>query len=707
MLEAPLNQLIEELATVVGIKPEYHDVWGIRHRVTLSTKEVILREMGFSVDDPETLRAELQTYRQRRVLRGIEPVYVFLEEELPREIEVYVKDGVTTLEVTITLESGETITQRWSVDALKEGQIQPPYRAILLPIPSLPLGYHHLQIGHDTGRSLRAYLIVTPPKAYLPEKRQTCICLNLYALVSERNQGIGDLTDLKDLMAWASKHLRVDMVGINPLHYISNRHPYGCSPYNPISRLYRNPIYIDLLKVQEVRDSERIGLILEGLTERIKQSRSSPLIDYEGVYHIKKMVLEVAFEEFYENHYLKDTQRAEDFRRYLEREGDLLRAFALFLCLDEDFRREGIHGWRHWPEAFQDPHSEETEAYARKNQYRILFHQYLQYLIQEQWNDLFSTGTGLYTDLALGTSSDGFETWYWRDLYAEGLRLGAPPDEFNPKGQDWGFPPPLPDKLRDSGYRPFVETLRRNMAEGGAIRIDHALGLYRLFLIPDGGAPSEGAYLRYPLEEMLRVICLESHRQKTVVVAEDLGTVPEGLREALGRYGILSFKVLYFEKDSSGEFIHPSAYPELTAVSVTTHDLPTLRGYLSFRDIEVKEKLDLYPDPDLRDRDRTQRIADIERLIRILQEEDLLRGWPRLPERQALEETIRAVYRLLRKAPAIFLIVNLDDLLLILDQQNLPGTVDEYPNWRQRLPYDIEEIKRKLTLIWPYEEDQF
>jgi 4-alpha-glucanotransferase len=553
--------------------------------------------------------------------------------------------------------------------------------------------------------------IVAPERCYLPPKlhgqgRTWGLSVNLYALRSARNHGIGDLTDLKNVVEWVGGKLGGGFVAVNPLHAISNQMPYGISPYSPVSRLYTNLIYLDIEGVEDVRRSSRVRSIMEGSGYRneMKRLKESDLIDYEGVFRLKRKVLRAAFQFYLEEHHERKTHRSRRFREFMRTEGALLDTYATYMALDEHFREVGLFYWKGWPGGYQSPDSDEVQDFRDRQSEKILFHKYLQWIVHEQLQDVITKAAelgmviGIYRDLAVGSTSGGSDVWSSQRVFATGMDVGAPPDDFSPMGQKWGFPPLIPERMREEGYKSFIQLIRKNLSCGGALRIDHALGLFRLFWIPEGMHPEEGGYVRYPHEDLLRIIALESVRNRAVVIAEDLGTIGDEVRETLKRFGMLSFRLFYFEKDyETDEFLPPRAYPELAIVSTTTHDLPTLSGFWAGRDISVKRDLGRYPDDEAFQRDLKKRDHDRKEVLRALGRAHLL-SWEGSTNvqgcREMTDELRLSIYRYLGLTPSKLLIVNLDDITSIVDQQNLPGTIDEYPNWRQKIPFDLESMMK-------------
>jgi len=509
----------------------------------------------------------------------------------------------------------------------KEKRIDPEVRAALAKAMGPVRKAHKLQIP--------------PGHCYRPEvleqKRLWGFMVQLYGVRSERNWGIGDFTDLKKLAEIAAG-LGAGVIGVNPLHATQG------SPYSPSSRHALNVLYIDVEAVPGFEKSEK-------LRHRLRALREAELVDYEGVRRVKLEALERIFQ--------KTRPKAEPTE------------FALFEALREKYGG----GWMNWPKEFQDPGSPKVKAFGKTNAKRVTFHAWLQQLARRQLDEAqrhmheLGMPLGLYVDLALGADRGGAEVWADQDAFAS-ASCGAPPDEFNPRGQDWGLPPYSPRALRAKGYRPFVELLRANMPEGGALRMDHVMALSRLWWIPQGAKAERGGYVHYPFGELLAVLAAESRRARCLVIGEDLGTVPAELRTALNQAGVLSYRPLLFEKDAKGESAPPEAYPRDALVSVSTHDLPTWRGYWDASDLKLRDQLGL--------------TVDFARELG-LREED-----KRKLERAGLSPSSAAAHAFIARTPAKLAMVQPEDLFELAEQANLPGTVDQHPNWRRKLPLALE-----------------
>lgn len=560
----------------------------------------------------------------------------------------------------------------------------------------LPHGYHRLQLLADGQPLAETVLVIAPASAFLPEAlreggRIWGIALQLYALRSARNWGIGDFTDLVDLIPRAAA-AGASLIGLNPLHALFPADPERASPYSPSSRDFLNTLYIDPETVADFAECEPARRLCQSpeFAEKLDALRNAPLIDYSGVAAQKHAILHLLHRSFRSLHLAReDDPRALEFRAFQRRRGAALRLFALFHALQETLSENGeIRGWPQWPEALRDPHSPEVEEFARSNEVRVEFHEYLQWQAALQLEACAARArnaqmpVGLYLDIAIGADSSSASTWTNPPYWVRGWSIGAPPDDWNATGQNWGLPPPHPLVMRKDAYAGFRAMLRANMEQAGAIRLDHVLGLMRLFFIPHGAAPPDGAYVHYPLEELLSILALESERNRCLVVGEDLGTVPEGLSETLNGAGLLSYRLLYFERDADGRFRPPEAWARCAIAAVTTHDLPTLAGYWAGADIALKADLRLIPDKDAVQLAIEERETSKRALLEAVS----------LPDWTSADPPIDGVHRFLARTRSMIAMIHLEDLLNVRDQVNMPGTTVEHPNWRRKLPLDLPAI---------------
>jgi 4-alpha-glucanotransferase len=547
---------------------------------------------------------------------------------------------------------------------------------------------------------LRAYL---PP--VLEQGRSWGFAVNLYALRSRRNWGIGDFTDLRDFVRFAAS-TGAGIVGTSPLHALHYAEPEAASPYSPSSRYFRNPIYIDVEAIQEFgSDAPRAAKLRERVRSQpfsrsLRELREASAVAYARVAKLKWWALERAYA------IPRSAQRAADFAAFVERGGERLERFAIHEALADHFARTAAtRGWLEWPSEYRDAASTAVRDWAARRRRRVDYFKYLQWIVDEQLGavarDARALEIGLYLDVAVGVDSNGADVWHDPGAYVSDETVGAPPDQFGPLGQNWGLPPITPESLLRDGGTAFGDLLARNMAHAGALRLDHVMALMRLFRIPRGKTPAEGAYVAYPFEELLAVACAESVRARCLIVGEDLGNVPEGFRERMARQSILSYRVLLFEREADGSFKPPDCYPALGLATATTHDLPPIAGWSVARDIDIWDRTGLMP-ADWSQSARAARRVDVSRLLEALHRSGELNGAAfeaahrtvdaRSEDPASYDELVRAVYRYLAKTPSRLVLVALDDALAEFDQVNLPGTFFEYPNWRRKNAFDLERI---------------
>jgi 4-alpha-glucanotransferase/(1->4)-alpha-D-glucan 1-alpha-D-glucosylmutase len=678
------HERLERLAARWGIEPTYIDVWGRAQRAPDSTLLALLRAMGAAPEAVEAQDTLAPMLPPAVVLRGATPP---LRIPLARPCR-------RPLAWCLVAENG----------AIHTGTLLPSATELVIAA-DLGHGYHRLILAEGE-REAATTLILAPRRCYCPpalagDGRLWGPAVQLYGLRSARNWGIGDFTDLAAVVdAWGAAG--AGLVGVNPLHALFPADPAKASPYSPSSRLFRNLLYLDVEAIADFAECEaaRSRVATPGFQARLAALRAAELVDYPGVAAAKFEILELLHAHFREHHLACGSPRAEDFRRYRQDAGAVLSRHALFEALQAHFLRAdpALWGWPVWPAAYRDPDSAAVRRFAEEHAERVGFFEYLQWQAELQVAAAASRAArlgcalGLYQDLAVSVDPGGAEAWAGQRRYAVGASVGAPPDEYNPGGQDWGLPPPNPQALLAAGYAPFIATLRANMRHAGALRIDHVMGLAHLFWVPAGATPAEGAYVRYPLDALLGVLALESQRERCLVVGEDLGTVPEALRAALAEAGVLSYRVLYFERGPGGEFTAPDDYLHDAVVTPTTHDLPTLAGWWEGRDLAVRAELGLYPDEAQHQAQVAERAADRARLLAALAREGRLPASLAADPAQMSPALARAIFGYLAATPSALLVLPLEDVAGEREQANLPGTVDQHPNWRRKLALAVEEM---------------
>jgi 4-alpha-glucanotransferase len=661
---------LRELADRVGILPEYVDQTGTAVRRTPdATRVAILRAMGLDVSDDARARDALAELEARERAAPLDPVRVRLRGSLGTgraglRVPAGVRDEVAWT-ATLTTENGDVHGAQGRSVPDRKGQI-----ALELGVVP-PEGYHRLEVSLAAGgveHAATQTLIVVPP-ACRKVSRVFGIFANLYTLRSAGDWGIGDLSTLAALLEWTAAE-GGDFVGINPLHALRNR-GWEISPYSPVSRLYRNPIYLDP------------GAALPELRAERDALRATDRVEYERVIALKRRALEPLHAA---------GAASDDFCGYVEAEGEPLDRFATFEALADHF---GHGDWRRWPHPYRDPRSAEVAAFRREHEREVDFHRWLQFRLDRQLGEAAERGRraglriGLYQDLAIGTSACGADIWANPHLFVEGLSIGAPPDEYSASGQNWGLPPLDPRALREGRYEFWVRLLRASLRHAGALRIDHVMGLFRQFWIPEGASGTEGAYVRFPADDLLGILVLEARRHGAVVVGEDLGTVPPEVPPALRRRGILSSRVFYFEQ-RDGRFRPASGYEPASLATANTHDMPPLAGFWSGRDIERRREAGEVVGDEAVERARRDRERVKGAMLERLAAEGLL---PAAAEPATGAELRGAVHAFLCKTPAAMVGLNLDDLVGEAEPVNLPGVpCDRFPSWTRRLATPVEAL---------------
>jgi len=713
---ADLSEALRRAAALWLVDPGYWDVWGRYHEASTEVIRAILASLGVPVGSLEELNQALEERLWRQWSTLAAPVEVSGQ---PASVILHLPEERRSarLRAELILESGERRSievDLHGLEPLRSAQLRGRrFVEMQAPLGELPLGRHQAVVrleGDGPPAEARLELIVTPPRAYLPPplelgERRAGLSISLYGLRSERNWGCGDFTDLERLAAWLGSRVRASFILLNPLHAIHNRHPFNTSPYLPNSVFYRNFIYLDVERIEDFRACAWARALRAGprVSAAIRQAREARYVDYELVARLKRVFLKLAFRQFLRER-RREAERAAAFDGFVEAEGELLDRFATYCALDEWLHRRdrSVWSWPEWPAEYQDPESEAVRRFARFHWRSVLFHKYVQWQISlqleraQQAARAAGLSLGLMHDLALATDRFGSDLWAHRCFFISGCRVGAPPDEFSPRGQDWGFPPPNAERHREDGYRLFQETIRRCARHGGALRIDHVMRFFRLFWIPDGKTPAEGTYVRDRSEDLLRILALESVRHQIVLVGEDLGTVEPEVRQSLDRFGILGYRVFYFEKNARGEFRRPEEYPVPVLVSSTTHDLPTLAGFWTGRDIEARREAGVFPDENSYRRALADRRRDKQQMLDLLRSLGLVpadtpASADQIPELTG--ELHNAVIGFLTLTPSLLLAINQEDLTKDPEQQNLPGTTAQYPNWRHKMRYSLEELE--------------
>jgi 4-alpha-glucanotransferase len=596
-----------------GIDAVYKDAAGNQQAVSQESIDAIRSSIGRPPEAPQSLFDE-----PVKVVRRGEPI------GLPSPAELRLEDGTVM-----------GVRDRLPVD--------------------LPVGYHDLA---PTGVSTSTKLIIVPRHCHLPsDLRIWGWSAQVYATRSHESWGMGDLADLRRLTEWAQSG-GAGMVLINPLNAVLPVLPQEASPYSPSSRRYRNPLY---LRIEGVPGVERIEGDLRRLAARAQALNEERNIDRDRVYQLKLDALSKVWKCF---------RGDADFDAFQLDQGPSLDQFAVFNALVERYGAD----WQRWPIGYRRPDAPDIERFAQEHADRLRFHKWLQWLLDRQLQHA-AEPVALMQDLPVGFSPQGADAWAWQDLLALDMTIGAPPDLYNKVGQDWGLPPFIPHKLRTAAYEPFIQTVRAAMRHTGGLRIDHVMGLFRLWWVPQGSRPKQGAYVRYRADELLGIIALESERAGAIVVGEDLGTVEEGVREQMAECNMLSYRLLWFEEEA------PTEYPEKALAAITTHDLPTLAGIWTGVDLELQRRSGLDPDRAAAENFRQKLVQT-----------------SGVDPRADLETAFIHTFEQLAAAPSVIVMAMMEAACLTPERPNMPGAEGKYPNWSLGLPRLLEEIE---TAAWP------
>ncbi|ARB83011.1 MULTISPECIES: 4-alpha-glucanotransferase [Yersinia] len=670
---------LDQAATLAGIAASYINAHGKPQAILPETKQQLLAAMGrtYVPQDTQTESAPL-------------PVVKVFTFGSPMQLPMA---GSGDYHWQLQTEKGE----------LHQGRISAK-KTLTLP-SSLPQGYHRLILEQGL-QQWQCSIIVAPKRCYEPDallagKKLWGACVQLYTLRSEHNWGIGDFGDLSQMLEQVGERGGA-FIGLNPIHALYPANPQSASPYSPSSRRWLNVVYIDVNRVDEFQHSEAAQLWWhQPETQQVlAEVRANEWVDYPQVMQLKLMALRLAFPLFTARK-AKDA-RMQAFHQFVEQGGRSLHQQAAFDALHAHLSAQDpmMWGWPVWPEKYRDGHSTAVADFCREYASDVTFYLWLQWLAATQFDSCFRNSQsrkmpiGLYRDLAVGVAEGGAETWCDRELYCLKASVGAPPDILGPLGQNWGLPPMDPHVMVARAYQPFIDLLRANMTSCGALRIDHVMALLRLWWIPYGQTAAQGAYVKYPVDDLLAILALESQRHHCMVIGEDLGTVPVEIVAKLRDSGVYSYKVLYFEHDSENTFRAPQSYPAQAMATITTHDLPTLRGYWQSDDLTLGNKLGLYPDQQI----LKQLYLDRERAKQGLLEG--LHHYGCLPKRVGHKASLlsmspvlnRGLQRYVADSASALLGLQPEDWLDMATPVNIPGTSEEYPNWRRKLTTTLEEM---------------
>jgi 4-alpha-glucanotransferase len=707
------SSLLEQLVEYRGIESNYNDAWGRPTTINPATKSKLLSAMGYQVSDPDLLQQQVQDSNNKTWLSVLNPVQVLrIEEHLQITLRLPIELVTDEYVAQIETELGEVLQHRFvPIDGqlVNVAHIEDiEFQEYLIDIPiDLPLGYHNLSlvIDDDVLGSMR--LIIAPsscfkPKELIQGQKVWGLSVQLYCLRSDNNWGVGDFSDLSYLIEKVAKQ-GAQFVGLNPIHALYPANANACSPYGPSSRRWLNFIYIDVTALDGYQTASTQAIINDvDFQQKLQKARATDLVDYELVTELKLHALEKIFEYQNSQYLSKNTKLSKAFKAFVAEGGDSLQTLAVYDALQESLATQDkpSWGWPVFPKELSDFHSPAVKTFTKKHAKRVKFFLWLQWqaaLQLEMANQVAQKNAmliGLYRDLAVGVSEGSAEIWGNKDLYCTDASIGAPPDILGPLGQNWGLPPMDPEKLYQQQYQPIIELFDSNMRATGALRIDHVMALLRLWWVVNGDNAKLGGYVYYPVDDLLAILALESHRHQSLVIGEDLGTVPDEIRIKLADNGVYSYRVFFFEQAKDGGFFSPSHYPEQSMSTLTTHDMPTLTGYWHCHDLELGKELGLYPTEEILNSLYTSRHADKQSIL------DTLHGHHSVNDEVGSDVHNVGMSKALNFGMQLhmaggsseLLSLQLEDWLEMDKPVNIPGTFNEYPNWRRKLTRNLQDI---------------
>ncbi|MEZ9902324.1 4-alpha-glucanotransferase [Vibrio breoganii] len=699
---------LKKVAEMARIADSYVSAWGDQASVEDETIERLLAALGYDTSSDEALLKSAEKMHKKEVLA---PVLVVRDDE-PVEVELNLGVSARESEFAWRLETeqGEVLEGYLQSQIVRDERKEGGPLVFALPA-EIKWGYHKLIVTRKRRKAPYEMTLIVTPKACFKQsdiengKKLWGPSIQLYTLRTPHNWGIGDFGDLKQLVGDIAAR-GGDFVGLNPIHSLFPANPEGASPYSPSSRRWLNIMYIDVSSVPEfalsVEAQQKVGSA--EFQQRLQKAREIQHVNYSEVSDLKMAVLPLLFAEFKSRHLDKNTERAQAFLSFVEEGGESLLHQAAFDAMHKTLRDVDEHmwGWPVFPEKYRRFDSAGSQRFIKDHKDLVELYMYLQWIADTQINEAQALAEekgmtlGLYRDLAVGVADSGSETWADDGNLILDASIGAPPDVLGPLGQNWGLPPLNPQVLQETGYDAYVKLLRANMKHCGALRIDHVLGLLRLWWIPKGENATKGAYMYYPVEDMLAILALESHRFQCSVIGEDLGTVPDEIVDILRDAGVHSYKIFFFENHEDGSFIKPTEYAEQSMSALCTHDMPTLRGFWHCDDLKLGAELGLYPNEEqlagLFD-DRLECKQGILNTIRENNPQFLSTGIGENAEWVPMDRYLAEGLQLhVAAGSSALLSVQLEDWLEMEKPVNIPGTVEEYPNWRRKLSVNLEEM---------------
>ncbi|MFT4654075.1 MAG: 4-alpha-glucanotransferase [Kangiellaceae bacterium] len=718
-----MTQLVDYLIEQKGIGSNFVDAWGKPATTKRKTQEKLLQAMGYLVNDEGMLTAQLEAEAVEYWLKPLASVFVVrIGDNIVIHMRTSIDNAAKLHSIKFVLESGKSVTHKFApVDTLlsasqeidglewQEYAIELPknIRKDIYKGETKALGYHNLQLMIGPKILARSRFIVAPLSCFIPKsikqgKKIWGLSVQLYCLRSKNNWGIGDFTDLT-LLVKESATLGADFIGLNPIHALYPANPDICSPYGPSSRRWLNSLYLDVTNIDGFESpSVQLWMQQNDIEQKLTALRATDFVGYFDVAEIKYKALGLIFAEYKKKYLGKKTSQNEAFKTFIKAGGKSLQTLAIFEALQITLKNAGkdCWGWPAFPEQYRSADSPAVVNFAKQEKKLIEFYLFLQWQAAEQFAAASSAATnagmeiGLYRDLAVGVSDGSAEIWGNKDLYCTDVSVGAPADVLGPLGQKWGLPPMDPSVLIEQQYQPVIDLFSSNMSGSGALRIDHVMALLRLWWVHKDDHAIEGAYVNYPVDDLLAILALESVRNKSLVIGEDLGTVPDFIRDKLYANGMYSYRVFFFEQAEDGGFYSPSHYPVQSMATLTTHDMPTLSGFWHCDDLALGKEVGLYPDPEMLSSLYNIRHENKQQIL------NTLHGHGSISH--AISDDVHNVGMTrelnfgmqlhMAAGSSALLSLQLEDWLQMDKPVNIPGTYSEYPNWRRKLSLTLEDI---------------
>ena len=718
---------LKKLCQLLNIPDSFIDASGNNTYITQESQKNLIESLGFDISSTDKITGHIKKLTIEKFSNYLACVNICSCQNNKYKLKIYLKKSDLKKPFTYLIKNLQN-------KKLASGNITPilgdifaqekikniEYVGVLVELDlDIEIGYYKISLFQETNHLVDADFFVAPKECFIPDniKKGTKlwgISAQLYALRSNSNWGIGDFSDLLDLLKKTNEY-GADFIGLNPIHALYPANPEAASPYSPSSRKWLNIIYIDVNKLLDFKNSKKAQKEFNLATTKkdLEQARTSKYIDYTLVSKLKLKFLRLSFEEFLKEKAKKNSARFKNFLTFCKEGEESLFYHAVFDAIQAKLTQESdvsqAWGWPIWQEEYQNINSKKVKGFIKNNKKEIDFFCYLQWVASEQFKEVYNFSLekkmtlGLYKDLAVGVSQGGSETFLNKGSYALDLSIGAPPDILGPLGQNWGLPPINPMDLAKNSYQDFINLLRSNMDSCGALRIDHIMAFYRLWLVKNKKSAKDGAYINCDIDAFLAIVAIESQKRKCLIIGEDLGTVPMELQDKLLAKGIFSYKIFFFTRASDGGFIAPCHYKKQALSTLSTHDMPTIRGFWRCYDLELGKKLGIYNNEEtLQDlykqrHDAKQKILDSMHGLGSLKN-NISKD---VNQTDITKELNYAMHLHMADTSSSLFAIQLEDLLEMDEPVNVPGTSDEYPNWRRKLSKNIEDIfkEKDITIL--------